>query len=348
LLHKVVLTTTTPMTTKHHPPPTTCLGLDISKAKLDACLLAGGLVHEAEFANTATGLRQLRSWCHKQGASTPFTVLEATGRYGDLAATTLHTAGHPVHLGNPRRIKDYVRSLGRRNKTDRLDAGMIASFGTTRTLPAWVPPSPAQQRLRELLRRLSAVETMRQAERNRQETVADAFVTKSLVRLLRAFDKEIAQLEKLLAEHLRACPDLQADIDRLCVIRGIGLRTARWLVAELPLHLPNARAAAAWLAVTPRRRQSGTSLHSTAPIGSEGNRYLRKCLFMAAMVARHKNPRLKVFADRLAQNGKAKLAVICAVLHKLLKISFTLLKNQSTYDPTHNAFKTTPATGDQK
>jgi transposase len=325
------------MTTSLPAPPTTCLGLDISKLKLDACLLAAGQAHAAEFANTTTGLKQLRTWCRQHGAQTPLAVLEATGRYGDLAATTLHAAGHPVHLGNPRRIKDYARSLGRRNKTDRLDAEIIASFGTTRTLPAWVPASPAQQHLRELLRRLSAVEALRQAERNRVETAADPGVAKSLERLLRAFDKEIAQLEKLLAAHLRASPALQADIDRLCVIEGIGLRTARWLVAELPRHLPNARAAAAWLGVTPRRRQSGTSLRSTAPIGAEGNRYLRKSLFMAAMVARHRNPRLKAFADRLAQNGKAKMSVLCAVLHKLLKISFALLKGQSAYDPTHNA-----------
>jgi transposase len=322
-------------------PPSTCLGLDIAKAKLDACLLLGPQAHHAQFDNSATGLRGLRAWCQKHGADTPLTVLEATGRYSELAATTLHAAGHGVHLANPRRIKDHGRGLGRRHKTDRIDAALIAHFGVTRTLPAWQPPSPAQQGLRELLRRLSALETMRQAERNRLETASDPLVAKSLHRLVRALEKEIATLEQTLATHLRANPDLQAEIDRLCVIEGIGLRTARWLCAELPRHLPNARAAAAWLGITPRLRQSGTSLRTTAPLGAEGNRQLRKVLFMAAMVARRHNPRLKAFADRLAQNGKTKMSVLFAVLHKLLKISFVLLKSHAAYDPTHNAFTTT-------
>ena len=84
-------------------------------------------------------------------------------------------------------------------------------------------------------------------------------------------------------------------------------------------------------------RQSGTSLRHTAPAGTEGNRHLRRVLFMAAMVARRHNPRLKAFADRLAAAGKSKMSVIFAVLHKLFKISFTLLKNQSDYLPTHSA-----------
>jgi len=89
--------------------------------------------------------------------------------------------------------------------------------------------------------------------------------------------------------------------------------------------------------VTPRVRQSGSSLQRTAAPGPEGNRHLRRVLFMAAMVARRRNPRLKAFADRLAANGKPKMSVLIAVLHKLLKISFPILKSTLAYDPAHNA-----------
>lgn len=153
----------------------------------------------------------------------------------------------------------------------------------------------------------------------------------------------------------RRRPALRAEVERLCQIEGIGERTAeeeegnsggrwvgepRWLCAELPRHLSNGRAAAASLAVTPRVRQSGSCLRSTAPVGTEGNRHLRKVLFMAALVARRHNPRLKAFADRLATAGKSKMAVLIAVLHKLVKISFILLKNHSSYDPLHNPLLT--------
>jgi transposase len=320
----------------HSQPPDCCLGLDIAKAKLDACLLLGTRTHHAQFDNTQPGLQSLRTWCKKLGVETPRTVLEATGRYGELAATFLHAAGHRVHVANPRRIKDHARSLGRRNKTDRIDAALIASFGVSRTLPAWQPAGPAQALLRSLLRRLADLQNLLQAERNRVESSSDPLVTKSLRRILRALEKESATIESQIAAHIQATPELHAEVERLCAIEGIGIRTAWWLCAELPRHLPNGRAAAAWLAVTPRVRQSGTSLHSTAPVGTEGNRHLRRVLFMAAMVARRHNPRLKTFADRLAANGKSKMAVLIAVLHKLVKISFVLLKNHSAYDPNHH------------
>lgn len=318
-----------------------CLGLDIAKAKLDACLLVGARARHAEFDNSPPGLTALRAWCQKHGVPAPATVLEATGRYSDLAATTLHAAGWRVHVANPRRIKDHARSLGRRNKTDRLDAALIASFGLTRALPDWQPASPSQQRLRELLRRLADLEGLLRAERNRVETAGDALVQKSLGRIVRVLEKEVAQLEAQIATHTETTPELHADLTRLCAVEGIGERTARWLCAERPRHLPNARAAAAWLAVTPRVRQSGSSLRGTAPAGSEGNRHLRRVLFMAALVARRRNPRLKTFADRLAAAGKTKMSVVFAVLHKLLKIAFALLKNQSSYQPFHNPLSAT-------
>ena len=242
-----------------------CLGLDIAKAKLDACLLCGPRAHHAQFDNSKAGLAALRAWCKKLGAPAPHTVLEATGRYGELAATVLHAAGHRVHIAHPRRIKDYARSLGRRNKTDRIDAALIASFGATRALPAWQPASNAQQLLRALLRRTAELATMLQAERNRAEGSTDPRLAKSLARIVRALEKETASLQAQITAHIQATPELREDIAHLCQIEGIGQRTAAWLAAEVPRHLPNGRAAAAWLAVTPRVRHSGTSLRSTPP-----------------------------------------------------------------------------------
>lgn len=314
----------------------TCLGLDIANAKLDACLLWGERAHHAQFDNSKPGLQALRAGGQKLGAATPLTVREATGRYSELPASELHAAGHHLHVANPRRIKDFARSLGRRNQTDRLAAELIARFGRTRARPAWQPPGPAPARRRALLRRRPDLETMLQAERNRTGTGLDPASAKSLARVQRALEKELVQLETQIAAHTRATPELHADLARLGALEGIGPRTAQWRCAEVPRHLPGARPAAAWLAVTPRVRQSGSSLHHPAPIGPEGNRHLRRARCMAALVARRHNPRLKAFADRLAAAGKSKLAVVCAVLHKLLKIAFCILKNQTAYDPTHH------------
>ena len=86
-------------------------------------------------------------------------------------------------------------SLGRRNKTDRIDAALIASFGTTRALPDWQPADPALQRLRELLRRLADLQSLLRAERNRAAAAAGVLVSKSLARMTRALEKEIERIE---------------------------------------------------------------------------------------------------------------------------------------------------------
>ncbi len=165
-------------------PVRACLGLDIAKAKFDACLLLGPRAHQAQFDNSAPGIAALRAWCKKLGAPAPHTVLEATGRYGELAAAALHAAGHRVHVANPRRIKDHARSLGHRNKTDRIAAALIAGFGATRALPEWQPAGAAQQLLRALMRRSADLATMLQAERNRTEGTTDPLIAKSLARVM--------------------------------------------------------------------------------------------------------------------------------------------------------------------
>jgi len=319
-------------------PKTTCLGIDVAKAKLDVCLLHNGKRHRTQFLNTLKGLRDLVSWLHALHSGPLSVVMESTGNYSMLAATILHNQGHAVSVVNPRWIKDHARSDGRRNKTDSLDAEIIAHYGLTHDSDCWQPVTEAQSVLRALLRRLAGLEEMAQMEARRAET-CEAVVCKSIKRLAKHIEKEKASLEAAIQAHLAENAELLSDCERLCTIPGIGIKTARWLCAELPRHLPNSRAAAAWCGLTPRLRQSGTSVHGASSIGREGNRFLRKILYMPAVAARRFNPRLKSFADSLESRGKSKMSALLAVAHKLLRHAFAILKNNSTYDPTHHPLK---------
>jgi len=323
----------------HIAPKTTCLGIDVAKAKLDVCLLHNGKRHREQFLNSIKGLRDLISWLRTRHDGPLCVVMESTGNYSMLAATTLHNVGHLVSVVNPRWIKDHSRSDGRRNKTDSLDAEIIAHYGLTHDSDRWQPVSPAQNILRALLRRLAGLEEMAQMEARRAET-AEAVVVKSIQRLSKHIKQETASLEAAIQAHLTENEELLSDCKRLCTIPGIGIKTARWLCAELPRHLPNSRAAAAWCGLTPRLRQSGTSVHGASSIGSEGNRFLRKILYMPAIVARRFNARLKAFADSLESRGKSKMSALLAVEHKLLRHAFAILKHKTTYDPTHHPLKT--------
>src|SRR5688572_10699278 len=147
-----------------------CLGLDIAKAKIDACLENDTAQHQICIENTPAGLKKLLRWLRKLCLQSVPVVMEATGTYGDLAEAFFHQNAYFVSVINPRWIKDYGRSEGRRNKTDQQDAKLVAAYGRTHLLDRWLPPAPEVAELRALVRRLNTIEELIQGEARRQES----------------------------------------------------------------------------------------------------------------------------------------------------------------------------------
>ncbi|PYI83180.1 MAG: IS110 family transposase, partial [Verrucomicrobia bacterium] len=152
---------------------------------------------------------------------------------------------------------------------------------------------------------------------------------------LATLSAEKARLEKLITQQIRSHPQLSRDHQLLCSIKGIGSLTAAILLAEMarPGQVERARQAAAHAGLVPRREQSGTSVRRNRGLGKEGNRYLRKALYMPALVAIKYNAPLRHFASRLRAAGKPKMSVICAVMRKLIHIAFGVLKHQKPFNP---------------
>src|SRR6188472_2900785 len=127
--------------------PFTCwahLGIDISKLSFEACLWLNNTLRSATFPNNPEGFTQLDAWLKEHDVPKTFAGLEATGPYGAALLWHLHVQGHRVHLLNPRRVKDYGRSQGRRVKTDRSDAALIATYlRASEKLQPWQPPTQA-------------------------------------------------------------------------------------------------------------------------------------------------------------------------------------------------------------
>lgn len=324
-----------PISTPKQPLP--ILGVDIAKNFFDVYLLTGERPLRGHFENTAKGHALLFAWLQNAGASTSIIALEATGPYSEALAQAAFSAGHPVLVFNPRRVLEYARSTGRRNKTDRVDAELIARFVASRSdeqRPWWQPLPPAQARLRELLRRQADLENSLQAEECRLE-VAAAAVAPSLRRSVRWLQAELGRIEKEIQTLLKRSPQLAADVARLRQVVGFGEKTARLLSAEIPRHFRNARAVAAWLGVVPRSTQSGTSVRRSAKVGHEAP-WLRAKLYFPAVTAMRCDPRSQQLANRLRAAGKSSKSIVLAILHKLVRTAFALLKNQSDYDPNHH------------
>jgi len=314
------------------------LGLDIAKRKFDAALLHNGRTRHKQFPNHPDGFTQLRTWL-QQYASTPVhAALEATGIYGDALALFLHQHGYRVSVINPARIKAFAQSELSRTKTDAVDAALIARFTAAHQPAAWTPPPLQQRQLQALVRRLEAVQAMRQQEHNRLELEsADSPITASLRDHLAHLDQQIAQLQQALRAHFQAQPTLARQRELLETIPGIGAATATKLLAEIPRlrDYPSARQVAAFAGLTPRHRQSGSSVHGKTRLSKIGNAHVRRALYLPAVVAMHHNPLLQKFAARLLAAGKPKMAVVGAVMRKLLHQAYGVLKHGTPFDPQH-------------
>ncbi len=143
------------------------LGIDVSKKTLDAALIFENRILCKQFQNSCDGFKELAAWFAFLKITCVHACLEATGVYGEAIALFLHESGHLVSVVNPLRIKGYAQSNMQRNKTDRLDARLIASFCQTQKPDAWQPPSEEVKQLQSLVRRVEVLAEMLQAEENR-------------------------------------------------------------------------------------------------------------------------------------------------------------------------------------
>ncbi len=307
------------------------LGIDVSKRTLDVALIFEARTLCKQFKNSTDGFRSLADWLASLEIKQVHACLEATGIYGEAVALFLHECGHLVSVVNPLRIKGYAQSNMQRNKTDRLDARIIADFCQTQKPESWQPPSAEVKHLQSLVRRVEVLEEMLQAEENRLTNAAPQ-IKSSIERIITLIKEEIGELERQIKQHISQNSNLKEQSELLQTIPGIGARTANLLLSEIEFErYSSARSIAAQAGVTPRKRQSGTSLKQTS-LSKLGNARLRKALYFPAIVARQHNEIVKEFAKRLKKNGKTPMQIVCAAMRKLLHIAFGVLKHKRAFD----------------
>lgn len=312
------------------------LGIDVAKAKLDCALRTPeGKIRHKVVTNTPAGFEDLRTWLAKQGADSVHACLEATGTYGEAVAEFLAGfATITVSVINPAQIKAFGASQMVRTKTDKVDATLIAQFCFERQPAAWQAPSPAEQALRALALRLDALQTMRTQESNRLE-VASPAVREGIAQHLAWLDKEIERLIKEIRHHIDRDPTLRDRQRLLDSIPGLGERTIAILLAFYadPTRFGNARCAAAFAGLDPRQHQSGSSVKAKPRLSKVGHAFLRKALYMPAMVALYKTDWGKRFRERLAASGKPPMLIIGAMMRKLVHVAYGVLKSGKAFDP---------------
>lgn len=298
------------------------VGIDVSKDQLDLAERPSG--HSETIPHTTSGIANL---VERLGPLKPASiVLEATGGLEVPLATALATAGLPVHVVNPRQVRDFAKATGRLAKTDALDAQVLAQFAEAVRLTARPLPDAATQELSALLTRRRQLIEMRTAEQNRLST-APRRVQPQIRAHLKWLDRELTRLDRELTDRIRATPIWRERDDLLQSVPGIGPVTSRTLLAELPeLGRLSPKQLAALVGVAPLNRDSGTRRGRRTIWG--GRAPVRTALYLAAWIARKCNPTIRTFYQRLRAAGKAPKVALIACARKLLVILNAMVKSQ--------------------
>jgi transposase len=299
------------------------VGIDVSKDRLDVHVRPSGETLTVE--RTAAGLDAL--CCRLRQIAPRIVALEATGGFETIATAALAAAGLPVVVANPAQVRSFARALGRRAKTDPIDAAVIAHFAAATEVEVRPLKDQAARLLGELVGRRRQVAEMIRAEHNRAHRITEPHLQKSIARLAKALERELAVLDADIDATVRWSPLWRATEDLLTSVPGVGPVIARTLIAELPeLGTLDRRRLASLAGLAPYTRQSGR-WKGLSRIGA-GRSPVRTALCMGAMVAKRFNPVLKAFYERLLAAGKPKMVATIAAARKLLTILNAVMRDQ--------------------
>ena len=302
------------------------VGIDICKDRLDVHLHPAG--ESFAVARNAEGLDALIARLAPLGVQA--VAMEATGGFETVVAASLSGAGLPVIVVNPAQVRAFAQALGKRAKTDSIDAAVIARF-LEATKPEIRPLPDADTRLlADLVARRRQIVQMIVAERQRETQLPTRNLRRSAARLIKALQKELAVLDRSVDDAVRGSPVWREKEELLKSVPGVGNVIARTLLAEMPeLGKLTRREIASLAGLAPRTRQSGR-WRGKSFIGG-GRSSVRAVLFMAAMVGARCNPILKAFHQRLIAAGKPKMVALIAVARKLLTILNAILRDKTPW-----------------
>jgi transposase len=265
-------------------------------------------------------------------------VFESTGSYSSLIYRFCAQKGIAVFMPNPQQARGFAKAIAQRNKSDRIDARVLAqSIVIAKETEIKVPVIDAMvEEFKEMIGYYRLLVKQQSQLKNHREALQAKGASKSLLdaieRQLRALNKEIEKLKATMLKTVHSDPKLSRKLDVIASIPGVGTLTALILL-HLFLRYPNAnqRQIVSLAGLDPVIRESGTSIRKRSKISKAGDRIYRAALFMPAMVAVRHNERLKAHYQRLKERGKHTTAAQVAVMRKILIIAHALYKTGEKY-----------------
>ena len=259
--------------------------------------------------------------------------MESTGGYHEVLATLAHKAGLQVFVINPRDLRRYAQGIGRRGKTDRLDAEVIARYVAREhaELHSYVPPSPEQRTLARLARRRAKLVKIKGMLT--QTLRAMPGLQQHLKLLTARIDRLIEHIELLMQRALQRMPRVQQAARQIATIPGYGTLSSTCLAHRFTrVPYANSDAVVAATGLDPRpddsgRRQGRRRLSKCGP--SEERRLLFNC---ARSASRMKLWRPYYEAQRA--KGLSPTAAHIVLARKMLRVAFAVYTQNQPFDAT--------------
>ena len=303
------------------------VGIDVSKDRLDVHVRPTGTA--LSYSRDAAGIEALIGALGPVAAQ--IIAVEATGGFETVVVASLAAAGLPVVVVNPAQVRAFAAAIGRRAKTDPIDAAVIAHFAEA-TKPAVRPlPDAATQALADLVTRRRQIIAMIVSEGQREKR-ASPRARKSIVRLLKTLRAELSDLDAEIDETVRGSPLWREKEDLLASVPGVGPITVRTMLAELPeLGSLDRRKIAALVGIAPINRDSGR-LRGRRTIAG-GRPAVRTALYMPTIVASRANPVIAAHYKKLRAAGKTAKQALIACMRKLVVILNAMLRDHIPWQP---------------
>jgi transposase len=304
--------------------PPVSIGIDVSKHHLD---LFHPTLGPHRIANTPAALQ---AWIARLPSRPVLVVFEATGHYDAALRQALAEAGLPHARINPEQARAFARAMGRRAKTDPLDARMLAAFGERMAPKPRPAADPARARLALWHKRRDQLVAMRQQERTRLSECPDPALEAPIARHIALLSREIIAVEQTLRTLIASEERLRRAERLLRSVPGIGPVAATTLIARLPeLGERSPKALAALAGLAPFNRDSGRRRSPREIRG--GRKRVRDALYMAAVSAARSRTRLGAFCQALRARGKPPKLAFVALARKLLGILNAVLRDQTPF-----------------
>lgn len=292
----------------------TKVGVDSSKAWLDAWVAPD---HNLRCANTPEGIADLAGFVRRHAGDDALVVLEASGGCEKLAFVQLWAEGISCAIINPRQARAFAEAMGYLEKTDRLDAEVLARFAEAKRLAPTPPPSAGQARLETVAARLRQVTRDIVVQKQRRSATTDPLTLDQIGEALALFERQARRLAAMIADLIAQDPLWRAFDETIRSVKGLADRAVAYLVADLPeLGTLSNKAIVKLVGLAPIANDSGKRTGKRRIRG--GRASVRSVLFLVADIARRFDPSLTAFRDTLLAAGKPKMVVRIALARKLL------------------------------